>query len=105
VFEAVGVAGRGLTVTDTSAEDVAPQDGLVIVHRTVTGPVPVACVKVAVGEVAPGLNVPVPPETTDHAPVPKTGVLPPRLVVVPPVQIDWAPPTVAVVGVKDSMPV
>ena len=45
-----------------------------------------------------GLNVPVPPLTMLQAPVPVVGVLPPKPVVVPFVQIVWAPPTVAAVG-------
>ncbi len=44
-------------------------------------------------------KVPVPPLTTDQAPVAvPVGVLPPRPVVVPLVQIVCAPPTVAVCG-------
>ncbi len=57
------------------------------VQRTVIGPVPVRCVKVALAVVAFGLKVPVPPPTTDHAPVPPVGVVPPRPVVVPRAQI------------------
>jgi hypothetical protein len=81
----------------TSAVD-EPQPGLEIVHRTVIGPVPPVCVNVAFGADAFGLNVPVPPLTTDQAPVPTEGVLPPSPAVVPFAQIVWAPPTVAVVG-------
>jgi hypothetical protein len=55
-------------------------------------------VKVAFGVVALGANVPAPPLTTDHAPVPVVGALPPKPVVVPEAQIVCDPPTVAVVG-------
>jgi hypothetical protein len=84
-------------VTTTFAVD-AVQGAFEMVHRTVIGPVPVACVKVAFGVVAFGLKEPVPPLTTDHCPVPVVGVLPPRPAVVPPVQIVCGPPAVAVVG-------
>ena len=63
----------------------AVQGALLIVQRTMMGPVPPVCVKVAFGELALE-NVPVPPLTTLHAPVPMVGVLPPRPVVVPFVQ-------------------
>ena len=53
---------------------------------------------VAFGVVALGVNVPVPPLTTDQAPVPVPGALPPKPIVVPKAQIVCAPPTVAVVG-------
>ena len=70
----------------TSAVDVA-HGALLIVHRTRTGPAPVAWVKVAFAVLASGLNVPVPPLTTDQLPVPIVGVLPPNPVVVPSAQI------------------
>src|SRR6266446_2185112 len=71
---------------------------LEIVQRTTIGPVPLVCVKVAFGVVAPGLNVPPPPLITDQPPVPDDGVLPPKPAVVPEAQIVCGPPTVAVVG-------
>ena len=92
----VAVVGGGVRVIVTSAVDEV-QGGFEIVQRTVTGPAPLVCVKVAFGELAL-LNVPVPPLTTDHMPVPLTGVLPPKPVVVPNSQIVCGPPTVAVVG-------
>ena len=81
----------------TSAID-AVQGELEIVQRTTIGPAPLAWVKVAPGVVALGLKLPVPPLTTDHAPMPVVGALPPRPAVVPRTQIVCAPPTVAVVG-------
>ena len=54
--------------------------------------------KLALGVLALGTNVPVPPLTTDQAPVPVVDVLPPKPVVVPNVQIVCEPPAVAVVG-------
>lgn len=72
--------------------------GLEIVQRTTIGPAPPVWVKVALGELAPGLNVPVPPLTVDQVPVPEVGALPPSPAVVPPEQIVCGPPTVAVVG-------
>ena len=94
---AVAVVGAGVIVIVTFAdEDV--QGAFEIVQARTTGPVPVVCVNVAPGVVAFGENVPVPPLTTDHAPVPVVGVLPPRPAVVPRAQIVCGPPTVAVVG-------
>jgi len=85
-----------LMVIVTFAVD-AVQGACVIVQRTVTGPVPPVCVNVALGVEAVGAKVPVPPLTTDHAPVPvPVGVLPPSPVVVPFAQIVWALPAVAV---------
>jgi len=68
-----------------------------IVQRSTIGPVPLVCVKVELPLDAL-LKVPAPPLTTDQAPVPTEGVLPPRLAVVPDAQIVCGPPTVAVVG-------
>ena len=82
----------------TSAVESGVQGGFEIVHLNTTGPVPVACVNVAPGVAVLGLNVPVPPLTMDHVPVPFAGVLPPNPVVVPSVQIVWLLPTVAVAG-------
>ena len=65
---------------------VAVHGALLIVQRTITGPVPPVWVKVDVGEAALE-KVPVPPLNTLQAPVPTEGVLPPRLVVVPFAQI------------------
>lgn len=48
--------------------------------------------------VAFGLNVPVPPLTTLHIPVPLVGMFPPSPTVVPLIQMVCDPPTVAVVG-------
>ncbi len=88
--------GCGVIVTVTFAV-AGVHEPFETVQRSVTGPVPVRCVNVALGVVALGENVPVPPLTTDHAPVaPPVGVLPPRPVVVPRAQIVWGPPTVAV---------
>ena len=70
----------------TSAVD-AVHGALEIVQRTWTGPTPVVWVKVAFAVLASGLNVPVPPLTTDQLPVPIDGVLPPNPVVVPSEQI------------------
>ena len=70
----------------TSAVEAA-QGGLEIVQRTTTGPAPVKCVNVAFAVAAFGLKVPVPPLTTDQAPVPLVGVFPPSPEVVPPAQI------------------
>jgi hypothetical protein len=83
---AVAAVGGCVIVTTTSFVD-GVQGAFEIVQRSVTGPVPVACVKVAFGVVAFGENVPVPPLTTDHAPVPDVGVLPPRGTVVPRAQM------------------
>ncbi len=94
---AVAGVGPTVSVTTTSAAEGA-HGALEIVQRSVIGPVPLVCVKVAFGVVAFGLNVPVPPLTTDHAPVPKVGVLPTRPAVVPRAQMVCGPPTVAVVG-------
>ena len=70
----------------TSAVD-AVHGALLIVQRTRTGPTPVVWVKVAFAVLASGLNVPVPPLTTDQLPVPIVGVLPAKPVVVPSAQI------------------
>ena len=75
----------------------AVQGAWVIVHRRVTGPAPPVWVNVALGEEALE-NVPVPPLTTLHDPVPIEGVLPPRPFVVPFAQMVWLPPVVAVEG-------
>ena len=91
------VVGAALIVIVTLAVE-AVQGALLIVQRTITGPAPPVCVKVALGVVALGLKEPVPPLTTVHAPVPIAGVLPPSPRVVPFVQIVCAPPTVAAVG-------
>jgi hypothetical protein len=74
------------------------QGGFEIVQARTIGPAPPVCVKVAFGVVAFGENVPVPPLTTDHVPVPVVGVFPPRGWAAPRLQIVWGPPTVAVVG-------
>src|SRR5204862_7990926 len=92
----VAVVGGWLIVMVTLAVD-AVQGASLIVQRTTTEPAPPAWVKVEVGEAALE-NVPVPPLTTLHAPVPVVVALPPRLVVVPFAQIVCGPPTVAVVG-------
>lgn len=78
--------------------DESAQIPLEIVHWRLIGPVPPIWVKVALGVVAFGLNVPLPPLTTLHCPVPFDGVFPPRLAVVPFTQIVCGLPTVAVVG-------
>ncbi len=83
-------------MTTTSAVD-GVQGALEMVQRTVIGPVPPACVKVELPEEA-FEKVPVPPLTTDQAPVPTPGVLPPREAVVPLAQIVCGPPAVADVG-------
>ena len=90
------MVGGWSIVIETVALD-AVQGLLLIVQRTTTGPAPPVCVKVEL-PLDPALNVPVPPLTMLHAPVPETGVLPPNAAVVPFAQIDWLPPTVAVVG-------
>src|SRR5205085_1255342 len=92
----VAVVGSSSMVTVTSAAELPHV--LVMVHLSTTGPVPLVCVNVAAGVPASGLNVPVPPLTTDQAPVPLTGALPPRPAVVPSVQMVCGPPAVAVVG-------
>ena len=74
------------TVTATSAE-LGGHSAAVIVQRSTTGPLPLVCVKVAFGVLASGLKGPVPPLTMLHAPVPLVGVLPPKPVVMPLVQI------------------
>jgi hypothetical protein len=89
--------GGCVIVILTSAYE-AVHGALEIVHRNTTGPTPLVWVKVAPGVAASGLNVPVPPLTTDHAPVPTLGVLPPRPDVVPSAHMVCGPPTVAVVG-------
>ena len=74
-----------MIVTATVAVE-AVQGALLMLHRTTTGPAPPVWVKVELGD--PALEkVPVPPLTTLHAPVPTEGVLPPKLAVVPFVQI------------------
>lgn len=93
----VAVVGGWLIVIVTVADE-AVQGELEIVQLTMIGPPPPVWVKVAFGVVAFGLNVPVPPPTTLHIPVPLIGMFPPSPVVVPLIQIVWAPPTVAVVG-------
>ena len=94
---AVAVVGGCVIVTVTFATE-GVHVPFEIVHARRTGPVPVRCVNVAPGAAAFGLNVPVPPLTTDHAPVPVVGLLPPSPAVVPSAQIVWGPPAVAVVG-------
>jgi len=94
---AVAVVGGCFTVTTTSAVESA-QGALLIVQRSVMGPVPPVCVNVAFA-VEMLLKLPAPPPTTDQAPVPVVGALPPRPVVVPFAQIVCGPPTVAAVGV------
>lgn len=91
-----GAAGVALIMTETVAE-LSVQGAFEIVHRNVIGPTPPVCVKVDVPLEA-FEKVPVPPETTDHAPEPVVGVFPPRLAVVALAQIVWPVPTVAVVG-------
>ena len=93
----VAVVGAVLIVMVTLAVE-AVQGALLIVHRTITGPAPPVCVKVAFAVVVFGLKVPVPPLTMLQAPVPTDGVFPPSPRVVPFVQMVCAPPTVAVVG-------
>lgn len=97
-FEAV-VAGVMLMLTSAV---LATQGLLLIVHRRTTGPVPPVCVKVEEPLLAL-LNVPVPPLTTLHWPVPVPGVLPPNEAEVPEAQIVCVPPTVAVVGVPATV--
>ena len=82
----VAVVGAVLIVIVTLAVE-AVQGALLMVQRTITGPAPPVCVKVALGVVALGLKEPVPPLTTVHAPVPGLAVLPPRAVVVPDTQM------------------
>lgn len=77
---------------------VAVQGTLLIVHRTITGPAPLVWVKVAFGEPAFGVKVPVPPLTTLQAPIPTNGALPPRPVVVPFAQMGCTVPAVATLG-------
>lgn len=98
VWAPPAVAGEGgwLMVTVTSAV-VAVHGALLIVQRRTTGPVPPVCVNVELGRPA-FANEPVPPPTMLHAPVPDVGVLPPSPVVVPPLQMVWGPPVVAVLG-------
>ena len=81
----------------TTASAVAlVHGGSETVHLSVIGPVPLVCVKVALGALA-SLKVPAPPLTTDHMPViPSGGVLPPSPEVVPLAQMACAPPAVAV---------
>src|SRR5258706_4094781 len=89
---AVADVGAALTVMTASAVEFA-HGPCVIVQRRVMGPAPPVCVKVELGLEA-FEKVPVPPLTTDQAPVAvPVGVLPPRPVVVPLVQIVCAPPT------------
>ena len=94
---AVAMVGGWVMVIVTLATD-AGQGALAIVQRTTTGPLPPVCVKVALAVVALGLNVPVPPLTTDQLPEPTVGVFPPSPAVVPDAQIVCAPPAVAMVG-------
>src|SRR5436853_105919 len=75
------VVGDGEIVMVTSANE-AGHGELEIVQRRTIGPVPPVCVKVALGVVAFGLNVPAPPLCTVHIPVPLVGVLPPSPAVV-----------------------
>ncbi len=67
-----------------------------MVQRSMTGPAPLACVKVAVGVVASGLKEPLPPLTMNQLAVPELGGFPPRGPVVPPLQMVCGGPTVAV---------
>lgn len=94
----VAVVDAGEMVIVTSAVESGVQGELEIVHRTMIGPVPPVCMKVAFGVALFGLNVPVPPLTTLQFPVPLTGIFPPSPVVVPFPQMVCGPPTVAVVG-------
>src|SRR5436189_247106 len=87
----------------TVAED-AVHGEFEIVQRSTTGPAPPVCVKVEL-PLAALLNVPVPPLSIDHAPVPTVGVLPPSPAVVPSAQIVCGPPTVAVVGAATTVTV
>jgi hypothetical protein len=94
----VAVVGGCFTVTTTSAVE-SVQGALLIVQRSVMGPVPPVCVNVAFGVEALGLKDPVaPPVTIDQFPVPTVGALPPRPVVVALAQMVCGPPAVAVVG-------
>src|SRR5437868_5070947 len=81
----------------TSANE-AGHGELEIVQRTTYEPAPLVGVNVALGVVAFGLNVPVPPLCIVHIPVPEDGVLPPSPEVALLSQIVCGPPTVAVVG-------
>ena len=92
----VAAVGGWLIVMVASPVD-GVQGALLMVQRTMTGPAPPVCVKVAFGEVA-FEKVPVPPLTTLHAPVPMSGVLPPSPLVVPFAQMVWPVPTVAAEG-------
>ena len=85
-----------MMLTVTSAVE-AMQGGLLVVQRNTTGPLPLLWVKVAFGVVLFGPKVPAPPLTMLHTPVPAAGVLAPKPLVVPPVQMVCVPPTAAVV--------
>lgn len=93
---AVAKLGAWLIVMLTLAVE-AVHGALLMVQRTITGPVPPVWVKVALGAVALE-NVPVPPLTTLQPPVPTVGALPPRPFVVPFTQIVCGPPAAARVG-------
>jgi hypothetical protein len=84
-------------VTETSAVLDVQGAVPVMVQRSTIGPAPPVWVKVLFGSFA-SLKVPVPPLTMLQVPVPRLGVLPPRLVVPVFAQISWGPPTVAAVG-------
>ncbi len=94
---ALAAVGGGVMVTNTSKK-LSMQGGLLMVQRSCTGPRPPVWVKAALGSLAAGPKVPVPPPTMVQPPVPSTGVLPPRAAEVPDAQIVCGPPAVAVVG-------
>jgi len=94
--------GAGVIVMVTSAV-ASGHGGFETVQRRTIGPMPLVWVKTASGALAFGLNDPVPPETTDHVPVPIEGELPPRLAEEPAAQIVCGPPAVATRGTQRTL--
>jgi len=97
----VAVVG-GCTTVMIILSEVAVQTPLLIVQRSTTGPAPPVWVNVEVGDAAL-LKVPVPPLTTDQAPVPNAGVLAPNAALVLFAQTDISAPAKAMEGTVQKL--